>query len=192
MKTKKPVSTHFVFSFFILTALLCNVNQIFAQKILDKDTTGQWLSTHEFEGIVFINGKKAKDVVVKVFDRNTCFSDHTTKRNGKFFFTAASEKHYTLQFEKEGYVTKRVVVKTHETGDLDYFTKNYKFDVELEKEQEHVDYSLHDFPAAIIQIDSQQKEFEANKRYSKNLRQTMKLKSQEKSKLNAQNTMANS
>jgi hypothetical protein len=177
--------------FLLITMLCINISLVPAQESIANDTTEQWPSNHEFAGKIFIDGEKANDVVVKVFDRNTCFSNYTTKGNGKFFFTAESEKYYTLQFEKEGYVTKRVVVKTHKTEGLDYFTKEYKFDIDLEKELDHVDYSLHDFPAAIIQIDNNQKEFEANKKYSRNLRETMKLKSQKKSESNSQNAMAN-
>jgi hypothetical protein len=191
MKNKTFTTTQFLYSILIFSAALCNVNNLAAQSSTNKDTTNQWLSNHEFAGRIYIDGKTAKDVVVKVFERNTCYSHYTTKHNGKFYFTASSEKYYTLQFEKEGYVTKRVVVKTHKTKGLDYFTKDYKFDIDLEEELEHVDYSLHDFPAAIIQIDDKQKEFEANKKYSKNLRETMKLTSQKEPELNSQSEIAN-
>ncbi|MFT4755581.1 MAG: hypothetical protein ACI91R_000214 [Vicingaceae bacterium] len=165
----------------VFSLLLLSVTSATAQNSLYQDTTTQdttkQLNSHAFVGKIFIDGKKAKDVIVKVFDGNVCLSEYKTKNNGKFVFTADCEKHYTLQFEKEGYVAKRVIVKTYKTGDLDHFTKRYKFDITLNQETEDMDYSVHDFPIAIIEINKDLKHFKFNKRYTKN-----RLKEIERSK----------
>jgi hypothetical protein len=171
-ETMKLKSLKFNYLLVVFALLLLSVTSATAQNALAQDTTAQdtteQSNSHEFVGKIFIDGRKAKDVIVKVFDDNDCFSEYKTKNNGKFVFTADCEKHYTLQFEREGYVAKRVIVKTYKTGDLDHFTKRYKFDITLNKETEDVDYSLHDFPIAIIQIDNNLRYFKFNKRYTKN------------------------
>jgi hypothetical protein len=124
----------------------------------------QEIVNHEFSGKIFVNGKKAKDVTVKVFDGNDCFSVYKTRGNGKFVFTGGAEKHYTLQFEKEGYVTKRVLIKTFNTKELEEDTRIYKFDLDMvEEAQGDVD---DDFPVAIIEIDSDEPEFKVNATYA--------------------------
>jgi len=154
----KLKTRNFKFSLFVLSLLMLSVKPALAQDI----------NKHEFIGYTFIDGKKAKDVVVKVFDDNNCFSEYETRSNGKFIFTANCEKHYTLQFEKEGYVTKRMVIKTDNTSDLEYVTKTYKFDVSLLKKEQGVDYGQYDFPIAIIELDKRNMEFTFNKKYTEN------------------------
>ncbi|MFT6166666.1 MAG: hypothetical protein ACJAV5_001637 [Vicingaceae bacterium] len=122
---------------------------------------------HEFEGKVFTNQGKAEGVTIKVFEGNECSSTYDTKPNGKFYFTAETEKYYTLQFEKAGYVTKRVVIKTHNTKDVENYTKPYQFDITLDEEFSDIDYSLHDFPMAIIEFNVGHAAFEFNKKYTK-------------------------
>tara|TARA_B110001469_G_scaffold126483_1_gene144229 strand:+ start:762 stop:1361 length:600 start_codon:yes stop_codon:yes gene_type:complete len=161
-----------VFSLLLLSVTSATTQNSLYQDTTTQDTTTQdttkHLSSSEFVGKIFIDGKKAKDVIVKVFDDNVCLSEYKTKNNGKFVFTADCEKHYTLQFEKEGYVAKRVIVKTYKTEDLDHFTKRYKFDITLNQETEDMDYSVHDFPIAIIEIDNDLKYYKFNRRYTKN------------------------
>ena len=174
-----------VFTLMLFSVKNSTAQEVSAQEVSVQDTAIKQVNSHEFLGKVFIDGKKAKGVTVKVFDDNVCFSVYTTKNNGKFVFTADCEKHYTLQFEREGYVAKRLIVKTHKTSDLDYFTEEYSFDITLNKEIKDTDYSLHDFPIAIIQIDNDLREFKFNKRYTKN-----RLKKIELNK--AKNTAKNS
>tara|TARA_R110002049_G_scaffold20846_11_gene76629 strand:- start:600 stop:1085 length:486 start_codon:yes stop_codon:yes gene_type:complete len=140
-----------------------------------KDTTAQDGKTHEFLGNILIDGKKAKDVKVKFFDGNDCFLEYETKANGKFIFVGECEKYYTLQFEKEGYVTKRVIVKTFNTEELDYITKVYKFDVSLEEKKSYLDYSEHDFPIAIFEVDNDLKGFDFDKQYTSQRLEEMSL-----------------
>jgi len=154
----KVQSSKFQFLAIIISLLLFNV----------KDLSAQNFDSHEFKGNVFLDGKKAEGVVVKVFDDNDCSSEYKTKWNGKFIFIASCEKYYTLQFEKEGYVTKRIVIKTEDTRNLDFVTKTYKFDVSLVKKEQGVDYSSHDFPIAILELNPHNREFEFNKEYTKN------------------------
>lgn len=173
---KMKIYSFIQLSFFIALAFLfLQTNQLSAQVEFFSDSIEHWPSSHQFKGKVFAGSKTAENVLIKVFEDNTCISTYTTKKNGKFVFIAESEKYYTLQFEKVGFVTKRVIIKTNNTGELDYFTKNYKFDISLEKEMENIDYSLHDFPVALIQIGNKLKKFEFNRKYTFNRKKEIEL-----------------
>lgn len=134
--------------------------------------SAQKINHFEFVGHVMLGKQKVKDVTIKVFDGNRCFSNYTTKRNGKFIFVGGSEKIYTLQFEKEGYATKRIIVNTKNTRKLKSKVDIYKFYVEMEKEvleKFETSYNDSDFPAAIIEIDKSKNRFVHNKSYSHNI-----------------------
>lgn len=145
---------------FIISSLLLLTNYISAQNF----------KSHKFSGKVTVEDGNAKDVTIKVFDRNKCFSSYQTKLGGKFYFAGSSERYYTLRFEKEGYVPKMIVIKTFDTRKLKEDTRKYKFDVELKKEKEGINYDEEDFPVAIIEYDKKTKSFKHNKKYSSKLR----------------------
>lgn len=136
--------------------------------LVDQQAQAQYNATFDFSGTILIDDKKAKDVVVKAYEGNLCFSSYQTRSNGKFFFTAEGEKHYTLQFEKEGYVTKRVVIRTHNTKNLERDPRKYKFDLALVKATKEVNHEENDFPITIIELDKATKEFGFNKSYTTN------------------------
>ncbi|MBL4707126.1 MAG: hypothetical protein JKY48_01625 [Flavobacteriales bacterium] len=155
METKRKIST---------LLLLISFNFLSAQVF----------KSHEFSGQILIGDKKAKEVTIKVFNRNACSSTYRTTRNAKFIFIAGIEEYYTLSFEKEGYVTKRVVIDTKYTRKIKE-TEPFKFDIILEKEIEGVNYAEHDFPVAIIKIDKKTKEFGYSKEYSKDRKRRINL-----------------
>lgn len=155
----KSTSTNYTFLLIVLSLLLFNTKNLSAQE--DKD--------HKFVGYTVIDGKKSKDVIVKIFDDNKCISEYETKSNGKFVFIADSEKYYTLQFEKEGFFTKRIIIKTEKTQNLDFVSKTYKFDVGLVKKEPGLDHNLYDFPIAILELNHSNREFEFNEEYTKNI-----------------------
>ena len=49
---------------------------------------------HEFFGTVTLNGKKGENVLIKAFDRDTCFSNFRTTSNGKFIFSGEAEEYF--------------------------------------------------------------------------------------------------
>lgn len=139
--------------------------------------SAQHFKSHEFSGRIFIEDKKAKEVTIKVYDGNKCFSTYITRPNAKFIFVAGIEDYYTIEFEKEGYVTKRVVVNTKNTRKIKS-TDPFKFDITLEKEEDGVNYSEHDFPAAIIEIDEKTEEFVFNEKYTEEIKRRINLQNQ--------------
>ena len=88
---------------------------------------------YEFLGKVSIHDKKAKDVLIKAFDGDSCFSNYKTRSNGKFAFYGEGKKYFIIQFEKPGYVTKQLIVSTNNSKYANDEIKKYKFDINLHK-----------------------------------------------------------
>lgn len=95
--------------------------------------SAQQNKVYQFLGTVNVKGKKAKNVVIKAFDSDTCFSKYTTSSNGKFYFGGEAEKHFILQFEKEGFEKKQVIVNTNNINHLESKIKKYRFTIHLTK-----------------------------------------------------------
>lgn len=125
----------------------------------------------EFLGYISADEQKAKGITVKVFSGNRCFSNYTTTGNGKFIFIGGSEKLYVLQFEKEGYVTKKIVINTQNTKELMERIDEYSFSIELLEEE--VGENYYDFPTAVIEVDRMKNEFMYNKNYMNSIRNSM-------------------
>ena len=60
---------------------------------------------------------------------------------------------------RKGFVTKRIIIKTYNTKNLEFDTRTYKFDIDLIKKVEGVKYDEYDFPMAIIEINADDGEF---------------------------------
>jgi hypothetical protein len=121
MKTNQ---LNFKFILILLTVLVFSI----------KDVSAQNNNDHKLLGKVFVDGENAKGVEVKFFDDNNSFVEYKTKSNGKVVFNGDCGKKYTVQFKKEGYITKRIAVNTIDENKV---LKNHGFDfvVSLEKSE---------------------------------------------------------
>lgn len=123
-----------------------------------------------FGGNVLVENKSANDVLLKLYEGNDCIATYTTESKGRFLFSCGVEKYYTLEFKKEGYVTKRVVINTRDTKYIRKKIKVFEFDVVLIKESSEVDYEEYDFPVTIIEISKNRDEFVQNSKYTRKRR----------------------
>lgn len=89
------------------------------------------LELFEFLGKVTTQGEKAKDVTIKAFDDDSCFSKYKTRSNGKFAFYGEGKKYFILQFKKPGFNTKQLLVITDQIKYPKDEIKAYRFDVNL-------------------------------------------------------------
>lgn len=124
---------------------------------------------YTFYGRIFLENAKGNGVVVRLYDNNTLISTYKTDKKGKFTIGAPSAKHYTLEFEKNGFVTKRVIINTKKVylskGNID----DFDFNVHLIKQEEDIDYSILDFPIALIEYNKSIKGFDYNKKYTRQM-----------------------
>lgn len=128
MKSQKLI-LKFVFTIILLVVF--NVQNVSAQKPMN----------HRISGKVMFQGETVKDVEVKLFIDDNSFIEQKTKANGKVVFKADCQKSYSLLFEKEGYVSKRLVINTSNPGSSDYSLSINKFLLSLEKQEAASYYS---------------------------------------------------
>lgn len=127
-----------------------------------------------FGGNVYDNSEKAENVTVSLYDGNYLVSEDVTSRNGKFSIDLAKNKHYTVQFDKEGYMTKRIVIDTELGSDGKENVKTFKFDVGLIKRESGKDYSILDFPIAIIKYHAESNQFFYDSKYTEHMLKAQK------------------
>lgn len=129
-------------------------------------TAGEGSSYFGFKGKVFLADDKGGKVTVSLYDGNKKISSYVTGASGKFIVDLFKDRHYTLQFSKEGYVTKRVIIDTGVNPKDALGVKEFKFDIGLIKEESDKDYSELDFPITIIEFEKSKREFVYNKKYT--------------------------
>lgn len=126
-------------------------------------------SVFSFAGKVYLGTEKGEDVKISLFDNNKKISSYKTAKNAKFIIDVERNKHYTIQFEKKGYITKRLIIDTYVNERDAMGVKTFKFDVELFKEEKGKNYAILDFPIAIIEFNHISKEFSYNQKYTKSM-----------------------
>jgi hypothetical protein len=109
-----------------------------------------------------------------LYDGNYLVSESKTSWNGKFSIGLAKNKHYTVQFDKDGYMTKRIVIDTEIGEDDRENVKTFKFDVGLIKRESGKDYSILDFPIAIIKYHPESNQFFYDNKYTEHMLEAQK------------------
>jgi hypothetical protein len=120
-----------------------------------------------FDGDVYIGEAKAKDVTISLYERNDVISTYTTTKNGQFVLDLERNKYYIVEFSKKGYVTKRILIDTKIASDTLKPKDEFNFDVFLIKSKPNVDYSVLDFPMAIIQFQYNKQRFDFDPKYTR-------------------------
>lgn len=126
-------------------------------------------ATYIFYGRVFLENAKGDGVTVRLYDNNQLISTYKTNQKAKFSVGAPLAKHYSLEFVKEGFVTKRVIINTKAITTSKIRAEDFDFNVYLIKEEEDVDYSILDFPMALIEYKKSIKGFDYNKKYTRQM-----------------------
>ena len=110
-------------------------------KIIFTQTPGLVVTGEVKEGKSRLN-----DAVIKVFKNGTAINEETSS-NGKYSFLLDYDANYTIEYSKNGYITKRVAFNTSNVSEEE---KLYEWDfptvVSLFKRIEGVDYSILDKP----------------------------------------------
>ncbi|MBL4708937.1 MAG: hypothetical protein JKY48_10920 [Flavobacteriales bacterium] len=124
---------------------------------------------YDFYGRVFLENAKGENITVRLYDDNEVISEYNTDKNGKFAVGAPKLKHYTLEFEKAGFVTKRMIINTRKVLTSKNRVEDFDFNVYLIEELENVNYSILDFPIALIEYKKSIKGFDYNKKYTRQM-----------------------
>jgi acyl-CoA hydrolase len=132
---------------------------------------GQEDRKYEFDGKVIISHKLINEVEVTIYDEDIEIERFTTAFNGKFVFLAIPEKHYTIQFEQEGYETKRIVINTDNTREIKDKVAPYRFKVILDEKLPAEQSSKASALAGVIEINADKTKFIHNTRIVRSKRQ---------------------
>lgn len=129
---------------------------------------------YEFYGRVYLDKEegtsvRGEGVQINLYDDNTLVSSYQTDKKAKFVVNAPFLKHYTLEFTKKGYVTKRVIINTRKAPRNLRIVEDFAFDINLIIQKPEVDYSILDFPIALIEFHENYKDFDYNKKYTNNM-----------------------
>ena len=119
------------------------------------------------------------EVSVKLFQENeemecvevTCVNYH----DHNFVFNLNSDKYYTIEISKPGYVTRLVAISTTLPQDVNpepIF--KYAFDIMLYKEKKGVEDYYLDFPIALIGYNSKHDVFENHDAYTQHIKSKIK------------------
>ena len=93
---------------------------------------------------------------------------------GNSFFQGKQKSIFILQFEKQGYRTKKIIVNTHNTRYCNKKIKKFKFNVNLSKKVNHADFEEESLPVSIIEFSKVKREFKS-KRYNEEKQHAISL-----------------
>lgn len=150
----------------LLTCLWCIAVAAFSQ--MEKVTGGLPLV-----GSITEEGKRCADATIILYEGNKVINTFKTPRNGRFQLLLHTDKYYTLEVTKLGYVQKRMAIDT-DMGNHRITVPVYECDLDIIPNHlfRGIDIGNLDFPMAIIRFDPKTREFTHNEIYTSTMRTT--------------------
>jgi hypothetical protein len=123
------------------------------------------------------DNKKLRDVKINLYEGNEMLS--SKKWSKKFDYNLKLETYYTLELEKNGFISKKIAISTFE-GDKG--AEPFMFIMELVEEIDVKNSIDSDFPSALIEYKKDEGSFDFDEKYAKDLKRKQKeaLKKQKK------------
>lgn len=140
-----------------LHARLC----LFLLLALNGSLFAQQTSILPVHGRITDGDKKLDGCEVIIFEGNEQVSSQTTDRSGRFGVGLELEKEYALEFRREGFVPKRIVIDTRAKLEDGLIFSPLVMDVSmlLASKYEGADTDVLDFPFAIVRYDKKANAF---------------------------------
>lgn len=150
--------THILRTLFTATLPIALVAGLYAQQASVVPITGR----------ITDGDKKLEGCEVIVFEGNERVASQTTDRSGKFAVGLDLEKEYALEFRREGFVPKRIVVDTRAQLDEGLVFSPLVMDVSMlmASKYEGADTDVLDFPFAIVRYDKKANAFTQDPTYT--------------------------
>ena len=104
----------------------------------------------EVNGITTYNGKPVGNVIISIYHNSLIVEQLQGKRNGRFDVFLDYQKEYILEFSKEGFVTKQIIISTivPEKALMQGGTGFYDLNVEMVEMIKGLNTALFDHPVA--------------------------------------------
>ena len=124
-------------------------------------------------GSVTEQGKRCAGATITLYEDNDVINSFKTPRNGRFQLLLHSNKYYTLEVTKKGFVQKRIAIDT----DMDNHQRIapvYQCDLDIVPNYlfKGIDIGNLDFPMAIVRFNTKTMEFTHNDIYTSGMRIT--------------------
>ena len=101
-------------------------------------------------GFVSNSNNKLQDVTIKVYKFNKLVTTFYSNSKAKFEFEIPKNSYITLVFEKENFISKKILFDTRTDLNVDHVNNKFDLNIMLIERIEGVDYSDLDFPATKI------------------------------------------
>jgi len=170
--------------FVLLMAMLLAPGISYSQDYMvmgDEDDTSGLETNLLVEAQVLKNGGPFEGVIIEVVDdkRRVVITD-TTKSNGYFSIKLGFDSLYTINFKKDGFVTKRVEVDTRNMIEDD---KAFGYDlglfkISMLKKEPSTDYSIYRKPVARFKYSETAQIFVVDKKFKKEVKKRFEEKDQ--------------
>jgi len=117
-------------------------------------------------GQVFESGKVSEGAMVKVYLDNKTLGTFPVSKKGAFKLELDLDRHYTIEFSKEGFITKRISVNTTLDEDVvEYSPYDCFVNLTPESELSSINEDVLDFPAAVVSYNYDLKGFFHSDKY---------------------------
>tara|TARA_B100000809_G_scaffold125586_1_gene123828 strand:- start:966 stop:1490 length:525 start_codon:yes stop_codon:yes gene_type:complete len=117
--------------------------------------------------------KKIDKVAIKVYNQNTLIKTFYSNPKGKFEFNIPKNAYITLVFEKNNFVTKRVLFDTRSSNkEINKNVRPFDLEIVLLEHMDGIDYSELDFPITKIQYVKKMKDYYYATKYTSQMLKT--------------------
>jgi hypothetical protein len=147
---------------------------IYANKPMPADSTNKEFCL-EITGLVLRKGKPINDATIRLIYENEVILTSTIQNKPKFRYRLRKDCIYTIEFSKEGCVTRLVSISTKiPQGISTDPIFRFDFDVELFEPAQNNNSDMLDFPTAIISYDKTKGEFDYDRNYTNFIKNSIK------------------
>jgi len=123
-------------------------------------------------GRVLDGRTKVEGATIRLYKENDLLETYQTEKNGKFKMELDLGAYYTLEVEKDGFITKRIGINTISSVDykrMDYLPYGVDIFITSEVAYTGVNIDVLDFPFAIVSYDHQDRMFVHDENYTKDM-----------------------
>ena len=107
---------------------------------------------------MFEYSKGLHNVAINIYEYNNLIGVYNCNENGEFEFPIPTNSYITIEFKKNGFISKRILVDTESNPDIKK-KGSFDFEVSLLKDEDGIEIGDMDFPMAVIRYNNDQKSF---------------------------------
>jgi hypothetical protein len=118
----------------------------------------------------FYSASRLKNVTINIYEFNDKIATYQSDEKGKFEFEIDMNSYIVLEFEKESFISKRILFDT-QNQNINYSKKYipFNFEIMMLTQKEEVNYGDIDFPITRIEYSAEDQEFFYVDKYTDNM-----------------------